>query len=75
MASLLRAPTAQASQALRHRLASTPSVLLVSQQRWASSTGTSPDIKQPPEAGAQGPAKLPWPQYFKIRKNKRNWEV
>lgn len=75
MATLLRAPTAQASAVLRHRLASTPSVLLVSQKRWASSSEAPSDLKQPPQAGAQGPAKLPWAQYFKIRKSKRNWEV
>ncbi|KIO28365.1 hypothetical protein M407DRAFT_71847 [Tulasnella calospora MUT 4182] len=74
MATLLRPPTAQATAVLRHRLASTPSVLLVSQKRWASTEAPS-DLKQPPAAGAQGPAKLPWAQYFKIRKSKRNWEV
>ncbi|KAG8944403.1 TIM23 complex component [Tulasnella sp. 424] len=75
MATLLRAPTAQASAVLRHRLASTPSVLLVSQKRWASSTGAPSDVKQSGEGGVKSPAGLPWAQYFKIRKSKRNWEV
>lgn len=39
------------------------------------STSVASDMKQPPQIGAQGPAKLPWPEYFKIRKNKRTWEV
>ncbi|KAG9005811.1 TIM23 complex component [Tulasnella sp. JGI-2019a] len=60
------------------RIAATQPIVSQSRQlstETPSSTTPTNHLHAPPEKGAQGPSKLPWPEYFRVRKSKRTWEM
>ncbi|KAG8864924.1 TIM23 complex component [Tulasnella sp. 330] len=55
--------------------ASRPAAAIKHISNRAPSSAAAYNLHAHPEKGTRGPSKLPWPEYFRVRKSKRNWEM